>query len=308
MVDDTYGGTGLQVSNAAGVQVSIANGGAIVQACRYDLTGGPLLLNVPANTGSSNRFDIVCLTYDSTHVPVVYLRLITGTAGAGIPAISSSLNGIWDFPIAHYEKQPGGSIVNLRDRRKFGDGNGGVIAADDTSGTSGIGWFPPAPRAGATVRFMPSGNAYTWSGSGWGTGSSGGTTAPFQFTDATNFSYTFSGYSFGSPLCSGTFTAPASGSVMVSVIARASSSTDNLSWLLAWQIRLTDASGAIFQDVDDDYAAQGADTSNVVSVNRKNVAGLTPGATYFIQTAHRSSSSGANVAFLYRTVIVEPLR
>lgn len=308
MIDDTYGGTGLQVSNSGGTQVSIANGGAVVQACRYDLTGGPLLLNVPANIGAANRFDIVCLTYDSTHVPVVYLRLITGTAGAGIPAISSSLTGVWDFPIAHYEKQPGGSIVNVRDRRKFGDGNGGVIGADDTSGTSGIGWFPPAPRAGATIRFMPSGNAYTWYGLSWGTGTSGGTTTPFQFWDGTNLSTTSTTYQVGSALCSGTFTAPASGKVMVTVLGRGGSSTDNLSWALGWQLRLTNSSGTIFQDFNDDKAAQSADIQNVTSVNRSYVSGLTPGVTYYIQTGHRSSSSGASVTLIDRTILVEPLR
>lgn len=308
MVDDTYGGTGLQVSNSGGTQVSIANGGAIVQACRYDLTGGPLLLNVAANPGASNRFDIVCLTYDSTHVPSVYARIITGTPGTGLPALNNSTTGVWDFPIAHYEKQPAGTITNLRDRRKFSDATGGVVAADDTSGTGGVGWFPPAPRAGATVRFMPSGNAYTWSGSVWTTGISGGTSAPFAFWEGTNFTYSSTTYSAGSPTCSGTFTAPASGNVMVTVEGRGSSAGNNLSWWLGWQLRLTNSSGSIIKDFDDAYSAQGTGLANSVSANRKNVSGLTPGATYYIQTGHKSSTSGSVASYTGRYVIVEPLR
>jgi hypothetical protein len=162
------GGTALAVTNSANTAVSIANGGAIIQAARYDLTAGPLVLAVATNAAGSNRFDIVCLTYDATHSPVVYLRIVQGTAGAGLPALTNSASGVWDFPIAHYEKQTGTNlIINIRDRRKFADGAGQTVGLDDTTGTLGVGWFPPAPRIGQVQRFWPSGNSYVWDGTAW---------------------------------------------------------------------------------------------------------------------------------------------
>lgn len=166
-VDDAIGGGGLAPTTNGTTTVSIANGGAVVQACRYDLTAGPQVFTPAANGGGSNRFDIVCLTYDASHTPVVYSRIVQGTAGAGLPALTNSLTGVWDFPIAHYEKTPAGTIVNLRDRRKFNDGNAGVLAADDTTGTSGLGWFPVAPRIGQRVTLWPSGTICRWNGTAW---------------------------------------------------------------------------------------------------------------------------------------------
>lgn len=168
IVDDNIGGTSLAVSDGgSGLSINIANGGAVVQGCRYDLTAGPKNIAVASNGGGSNRFDIVCLTYDAAHSPVVYLRIVQGTAGAGLPALTNVQGGIWDFPIAHYEKTPAGTIVNMRDRRRYGDGLGETICPDDTNGTKGIGWFPPPSRIGQIQTFWPSGFVYRWDGTRW---------------------------------------------------------------------------------------------------------------------------------------------
>lgn len=168
IVDDNPGGTSLVVTDGgAGGSINIANGGAIVQGCRYDLTAGPKNIAVAANGGGSNRFDIVCLTYDSSHNPVVYSRIVQGTPGAGLPALTNSQTGVWDFPIYHYEKTPAGAIVNIRDRRRFGDGLGETVCADDTNGTNGIGWFPQGPRIGQVQTFWPSNIQYKWDGTRW---------------------------------------------------------------------------------------------------------------------------------------------
>lgn len=168
MVDDAYGNTSLACSDGgSGASINVQNGGALVQAGRYDLTGGPINLGIAANGAGSNRFDIVCLTYDAGHSPPIYSRIVQGVAGAGLPALTNSLTGVWDFPIAHYQKTPGGSITGLTDRRKFSDGRGQIICADDTTGTNGVGWFPPAPRVGEGVTFWPSMAQYRWNGSSW---------------------------------------------------------------------------------------------------------------------------------------------
>jgi hypothetical protein len=307
-VDDAFGGTGLQVTNAANVQVSVANGGAVIQACRYDLTGGPLLLNVAPNLGALNRFDIVCLTYDPAHVPVVYCRIRQGTPGTGLPGLSSYLTGVWDFPLAHYEKQPGGNIVNFRDRRCFTDGAGGMISADDLTGISGVGWFPPAYRTGQLIRFMPSGNTYTFDGRSWTMPSQGVIIGASQTVENTSQTMSANNYVVGSVACSATITGPVSGAVMVTVEGRGSTAGDNLSWLLGYEVRLTNNAGTIVSTVSDDLAAQCSGSANGTSMNRFFLSGLTPGQLYYAQTMHRSSTSGSSITLINRQLILEPVR
>lgn len=161
MVDDNYGGTGLQCSNSANTAISVAIGQAVVQGGYYSLTGSAQSLAVAANGGGSNRFDIVCLTYDSASSPPIRLRIVQGVAGSGLPALTRSLTGVWDMPLCHYEKQPGGNIVNLVDRRHFTDGSGGIIGANVT-------YAPLAPqRTGARFTEWATGREYVWNGSSW---------------------------------------------------------------------------------------------------------------------------------------------
>ena len=306
MIDDAYGGTGLQVTNAADVAVSVANGGAVVQGTRYDLTGGPLSLAVAPNTGAANRYDIVCLTYDNAHTPPVYLRTIKGVAGAGIPSLTNVWAGVWDFPIAHYEKQPGGSLVNLRDRRKFSNGMGGIVAADDTTGTNGVGWFPPAPRMAHTVRFMPSGNTWTWTGTTWGMPTQGGAPVTVQAVELTSQTTTSTTFQIGSPACSVTFVAPISGAVLITVEGRGTTASSNLALQVGYQLRLTNSSGVIIVDNAEDVTNV-ADTTTTSSMHRVYVSGLVPGITYYCQTKHRSVTSGSSITVTCRQLIVEPV-
>ena len=306
MVDDAYGGTGLQVTNAADVAVNVANGGAVVQGTRYDLTGGPMVLAVNPNPGSANRYDIIALTYDNSHNPPVYLRTIQGVSGAGMPALTNSWTGVWDFPIAHYEKQPGGSLVNLRDRRKFSNNMGGIIAADDSSGSNGIGWFPPAPRVGHTVRFMPSGNSWTWTGTAWAMPAQGSAPNTLQAVELTSQTTSSNSFQIGSPACSLTFVAPVSGAVLITVEGRGSTAGDNFALSIGYQVRLTNSTGVIFDDNSEDVTSS-ADASNTSSSHRAYLPGLTPGTTYYVQTKHKSSTSGSSITVIGRQLIVEPV-
>jgi hypothetical protein len=168
MVDDAYGGGQLAVTNPSGKTFNVANGGGVVQAARYDLTSGPLVLTAATNVGGgAARSDIICLTYDSSHTPGVYGRIVQGTAGSGLPATTNSLTGVWDFPIAHYTISTSDVISGLTDRRIFSDGNGGTLTADNAAGTLGVGYFAPAPRVGQLQTFWPSGAQYRWDGSAW---------------------------------------------------------------------------------------------------------------------------------------------
>jgi hypothetical protein len=311
MIDDAFGGTGLQVTNASDVAVNVANGGAIVEGVRYDLTGGPMVLAVASNTGASaNRFDVVVLTYDASHNPAAYLRIIKGTAGAGLPALTNVYGGVWDFPIAHYEKQSAGPIVNLRDRRKFSDGCGGTVGADDTTGTNGVGWFPPNPRTNQRQRFLPSGNRYTYTPGGFGGPSAGwypvGSTAvTAQATEGTTQNTSSTTYTAGSPTCSATIVAPASGQFIVTAETYGTSHSDHGEALnTCFQVRMTSSSGAIILDTLSDRESNMASLGNSTSLFRHVVTGLTPGATYYVQHMIRSQNGGS-VTAIGRQLILE---
>ena len=161
MIDDSIGGTALQVSNSGNTAVAVNLGSAIIQGAYYNLSGSSEILPVNANGGGSNRFDIVVLTYDAGFNPPCRVRIVQGTPGAGLPAINRSFTGYWDMPLAHFEKQPGGNIVNIVDRRHFSDGTGGIVGMDVT-------WAPFAPnRTGARFLEWASTKTYYWTGSQW---------------------------------------------------------------------------------------------------------------------------------------------
>jgi hypothetical protein len=214
-VDADFGATSLAVTSSAGTSVDFANGRAIVQGAMYELSAGPKNIAVSANGGGSNRFDIAVLTYDSAHTPGVYARVIEGTPGAGLPALTNSDTGTWDMPLAHWEKTPAGAIVNLVDRRFFLDGNGGLIGKSQT----GTQYFPPAPRRGQRLGLMTTAGVlaaeYRWSGAFWER------VDPLPLLEAAATdggditSTSWSGSLSGGTSLSGTFTGPLSGRVKI---------------------------------------------------------------------------------------------
>lgn len=161
-VDDNVNGTALACSNAANVNISVANGSANVRGALYQLTGGPQLMPIAANGGGSNRFDIVVLRYDSSASPGVKLATVQGVAGSGMPALTRSATGIWEMPLCHYEKQPGGNVVNLVDRRIYSDGVGGIVGPSST-------WAPVGPgrRTGMRFRDWTAKLDFTYDGTNW---------------------------------------------------------------------------------------------------------------------------------------------
>lgn len=307
MVDGAYGSSTLQVTNSGDTAVSIANGGAVVQALRYDLTGGPLALAVDLNSSLGNRFDIIALTYDASHSPPVYLRTIKGKAGAGLPALTNSISGGWDFPLAHYEKQQNGSLVNLRDRRKFGDGTGGTVAANDVTGTNGVGWFPPAPVIGQAQRFLPTGNAYTWSGTAWTLSAAGSVITPVQVVETTSMATTSTDYQTGSPECSASIVCPASGQIIVHLQMKAFTAGNDFTIYGSFELRLTNASGTQLIGPTYDQSCWVDDPSVTSSGFRWPVSGLTPGTTYFARFLHHSGD-GSSVTINMRQIILEPVK
>lgn len=166
-------GSGAVSDGGAGTSVNIQNVSAVVQGARYELSAGPLNLAVAANGGGSNRFDIVCLTYDASHNPGVYCRIVQGTPGAGLPALTHNNTGVWDFPLYHYEKTPAGAIVNLVDRRRYLNPNGNSVLTPSNQLPSVT--FPiTAARRGMRIQYWDpaitvarNGRVWEYDGTAW---------------------------------------------------------------------------------------------------------------------------------------------
>ncbi|MDL4812824.1 hypothetical protein [Actinomadura opuntiae] len=112
-VDTAYGSADLKVSAVGGTAININSGRATVQAALYELSGGPLNLPVPANNTGSVRTDFAVLTYDDSHDPGVYARVLPGLA------LTQNEAGVWDFPLATWQKTAAGAIQNMVDLRAF---------------------------------------------------------------------------------------------------------------------------------------------------------------------------------------------
>jgi hypothetical protein len=309
MIDADFAaaGAGSLACAISGTNITVALGGAVVQGHRYDLTTTPLTI-ASAAAGAANIFNSVVLTYDISHTPPIYARNIAGASGGAVTAIpyTNALTGVWDFPLCHYERQPGGTLVNFRDRRAFSDGGGGTLAADDVNGTSGAGWFPVSPRPGQVQRFWPSNDIWFWNGSAWVLQSRGSVPAVVNAVDAANYTTGSTSYVTLTAL-SATMVAPTNGQMMVTVYARATHPTAGQAAVTGFEVRLTNNAGAVFLAASDNRAAWISTVSNTSGTWRHLVTGLTPGATYYVQLMQRSTN--ATVAtWVQRQLILEPVR
>jgi hypothetical protein len=305
MVDDAYAGTGL-VCAISGTNITVGLGGAVVQGGRYDLVTTGLTI-ASAAAGAANIFNSIVLTYDITHTPPIYARNIAGTSGGGLASVpyTNSLTGVWDFPLCHYERQPGGTLVNLRDRRKFSDGYGNTLSADDANGTSGIGWFPLSPRVGQMQKFWPSGDLYRWDGAAWVLIVRGTVPAPAQATSTTDITSIITTYAVSSTVVSATLVAPASGAMFISVGARGHHASVGESAYVAFEVRLTSSGGAVQLAAADVRSITLTVANDTSGFYRYLMTGLTPGSTYYVQLLQRSSTTGTST-FINRSLLLEP--
>jgi hypothetical protein len=156
------------------------------------------------------------------------------------------------------------------------------------------------PVAGDTVLLLPSGATYIVIGLTppiW--------PAPVQTFEGTNFTSATTTYTIGSPVCSVTIVAPASGSLYATIATRASNATAGQSSLLAFEVHVTNAAGALVLAASDDRAVQLATTGNQSASFRYMLTGLTPGTTYYAQTLYRASGGTGN--WLTRQISLEPV-
>lgn len=292
-----------QVSDGgAGGSVNIQNMTAIVQGSMYQLTGGPLNLPVAANGGGSNRFDIVALTYDAAHTPGIYARIIQGTPGAGLPALSFNSSGVWDFGIAHYEKTPAGAIVNLVDRRKFLTRHGTVLV---NAGPTPDHLYP----SGSAQRWQRytvqnTGEVWEYDGAAWQFKEPGNLCPPVQSVTATSATTASTSFVSGTNV-EVTFTAPPTGKVYVTV-SGATECTAPSSSQLSFEMRQTNVSGAVVVAADDGNGVGQQEDKWSQGSGRVLITGLTPRSTYYARCMMRASSA-VTATFFRRGILVEPV-
>lgn len=297
--------TAGQVSDGgSGASINVQNMTAIVQGSMYQLSGGPLNLPVAANGGGSNRFDIVALTYDAAHSPGIYCRIIQGTPGAGLPAMTFNASGIWDHGIAHYEKTPAGAIVNLVDRRKFLGPQGGILA---NFGPTTDHLYPSgSARKFQQFKYQNTGEVWEFDGAAWKFKEPGNQCPPMSAFNGTDVTTTNTSFIAGSPLVETTFLAPPSGSVYITVSSAPECDAPS-SATCSFEVRVTNAAGAVVLAAADDRGVGVQENNWAQASYRYLLTGLTPRVTYYARTMHRSSNGANTATFFTRGILVEPV-
>ncbi|MEU5878175.1 hypothetical protein [Spirillospora sp. NPDC047279] len=281
------------------IQINI--GDAQLSGFHYRLTA-PKVISTVANAGTTDRLDAVVLQLDRETKEILPVLL----AGSGVWEIGSDRCpiGIWKQPpasavTAEYwgeatdarwfignrvrpymesaipPAKPGALIFDPTE-----DGNGTVLLGRlDSNGTPY--WAPWYPLASERAEVK-----VAWSDSD-------------QTTKSTSFTA-------GSPQVSTTFEAPPSGRVLINVNAQLEADGPASAYV-GFEIRNTNASGAVVRSAAQNDSAAVQEGSFVSSSVRRLVTGLTPGATYFVRTMHSSSNATYNAKIFFRYLMVEPV-
>ncbi|WP_433242490.1 hypothetical protein [Actinomadura nitritigenes] len=119
-------------------------------------------------------------------------------------------------------------------------------------------------------------------------------------TDQTTTSTTFINGGLGT-----TFVPPPSGLVYVTVSGAVECEAPSTAFL-GWEIRLTNASGAVVVAADDRRAVGVQEDKFAQASYRCPVSGLTPGTTYFIRAMLRTTNAAQTASAFWRELLVEP--
>lgn len=293
---------GLVSDGGAGASINIQNFTAMLQGSMYQLTAGPLNLPVAANGGGANRFDRAVLTYDAAHSPGIYARIVQGTPGAGLPALTFNASGVWDMPLAQYEKTPAGAIVNMVDCRRFIHPAGRGVYANFGPTVEQV--YPSGSAVrGQRLVYRNTDEVWQYDGTSWVWTEPGSQCPPvsaFNETDQSTSSATF----VAGTIVSVTFVAPPSGKVYVTVSGATESTVPN-SAQLSFEVRVTNVSGAVVLAAADENGVGQQEDKWSQGSDRVLVTGLTPRVTYYARTMHRAG--GGTATIFRRRILVEPV-
>jgi len=132
---------------------------------------------------------------------------------------------------------------------------------------------------------------------------------PVSYKTAVDQATTSVNYVASTTECGGSFIAPASGRVEVVVTGNGSvSASGTHQFLLSYEIRVTDAAGAVVVAASDSNACiYGGTNRNQFSVKSEPVEGLTPGDTYWVRTMGKVTSGTVTGTAHDRRVDVTPI-
>jgi hypothetical protein len=111
-------GTDLQVTAGSALSVDIGEGQAMVRGHYYISTA---IENLALDTAhpSLNRSDVVVLRLDPDADEIV-LAVVTGTAGSGVPTLTQTDTGVYEFPLATVAVPANSGVPGtITDRREF---------------------------------------------------------------------------------------------------------------------------------------------------------------------------------------------
>lgn len=122
-----HGATALRVTaNGSNLTLSIAVGAAMVRGHYMDNDSAATL--TLAGGSAAARTDIIVLRLNPSANSIVP-AIVQGTSGGGVPALTQTTDGIWEFPLARIAVAAGASAVsnsNVTDLRVFAGGEVGV--------------------------------------------------------------------------------------------------------------------------------------------------------------------------------------
>lgn len=158
-VADSINGTGFAVfGDSSGMQVKANAGFAIVRGHAVQSTATTIVTIAAAST--SARTDRVVLRLDPATNSIT-LAVVQGTPGGGIPALTQTDTGIYDFPLARVAVAAGAATITavvVTDERQFtGNTVGGWTTATR----------PASPRIGRLGLNTSTNTWEYWTGSAW---------------------------------------------------------------------------------------------------------------------------------------------
>lgn len=162
-VCDGPSGTSLKASaTGTNMIVSVQPGFAIVRGFAYNSTAVEPL-TIAAAHASLARVDRIVLRADPS-VNSVVLAVITGTPGAGAPALTQTDTGIYETPLANVAIPAGATVIQVA----------GVTDTRDFNGTRVQSWLssttrPANPRKGMIGFDNSNGLFYYYDGTAWQT-------------------------------------------------------------------------------------------------------------------------------------------
>lgn len=158
-IADTVGGTGFNVyGDGSGMRVKVNAGYAIVRGHAVQSTATETVTIAAAS--AATRYDRVVLRLDPT-ANTITIAVVQGTSGGGVPALTQTDTGVYEFPLATITVPVGAATIspsNVQGEREFlGNSVGGWTTATR----------PRGPRTGRLGLNTSTNQWEFWDGTQW---------------------------------------------------------------------------------------------------------------------------------------------